>query len=105
MALVDHQHVDMPYERSLAVHCLDAREDDLATRVAAAKASREDTRRRKRPNAEQFKVILLDQFSDVGSDKDAHVRPAFDQPLDERSHEQRLAASGCKVDQWIARGR
>ncbi len=79
----------------------DAREQNLRVGLAAREPSRVDAGRRVRPDPQEFAVVLSDEFPYMRGYDDTGPRPRCDDLLDQRRHDEALAASRRHLDQGM----
>ena len=94
MRLVHQHQIALLDAVGLAVDRLDAGKQDTGAEIATAQPGGIDAGGSIGPEAEQFGMVLGDQFADVGDDQDALVGPLLQHLADEAGHDQTLAARG-----------
>lgn len=86
----------------LARNGLDRGVEDLGPLVAAPEAGRVDPDRSLRPCAQESLGVLLDQFTHMDEEDDAHRRELLDQALRQSGKNDALAGACRHVDQRIS---
>ena len=91
---VDREHVNVAELRGALVDRLNAREEDRRRKLAAPEPGRVDASGRPIPKLDEFAIILVDEFLDVGRRDDPHPLIVFEEVFEERPLNARLAAAG-----------
>ena len=102
MRLVDEDEVAVTDLGRLAVHRLDACEENARIRLALSEPRRIDPGRGLGPQPHHLGVVLGDQLPHMGDDQDALVGPGLENALGEGRHHQALAPGRRNDDERVA---